>query len=441
MITIFDLVIYANWRLWMKTIRLLILLAIVFLGMPLRAEEPKTIVFLMWKPNQPEVWQRLIQRFHQTHPKIRVQVQIGPHSSTEYHAIVTQRLRNKDTSVDIFLMDVIWPPEFASAGWALDLTSKFSRKEQEGFLPATIAANTYHGRIYGVPYYLDAGLFYYRQDLLDKYEFDPPKSWHEMLAQGNVIRKGEGDPTLRVYSAQFKQYEGLVCDMLEFIWSHGGSILDERTRKVLMAEPASIQAITFVRDQIIGKAAPQGVINYEEPESLELFIQGKAVFHRNWPYAWAVANDPEKSKVAGRVGVGTLPAFPGHSPAAALGGWQFGISRWSRHVKEAWEFVKFMTSFDSQKTLAIQAGLAPTRVAIYKDPVVQDKMPHLKDFLPAFKRARLRPVSALYPMISQELQRFFSRAITDSQADVQDLAEATSAKIERVVQMEAAIRR
>jgi len=419
----------------------MILLASVSLSLPARAAEPQTIAFLMWKPNQPQVWERLIERFHQTHPNIRVQVQIGPHSSTEFHAIVTQRLRNKDTSVDVFLMDVIWPAEFASAGWAMDLTSRFSKKKQKAFLPATIAANTYHGRIYGVPYYLDAGLFYYRKDLLQKYEFDPPKSWHDMLAQGKAILKGEADPTLHIYSAQFKQYEGLVCDMLEFIWSHGGRIIDQDTRKVLVAEPASIQAVTFVRDQIIGKAAPRGAVNYEEPESLELFIQGKAVFHRNWPYAWTVANDPEKSKVAGSVGVGALPAFAGHGPAAALGGWQFGISRWSKHVKEAWVFVEFMTSFDSQKILAIEAGLAPTRVAVYNDPTVQDKKSHLKDFLPAFKRARPRPVSPLYPMISQELQRFFSRAISDSQTDVQALAEATSAKIERVVQMEAAIRR
>jgi len=425
----------------MKTIHLLILLASVFLGVPARAAEPQTIVFLMWKPNQPQVWERLIERFHQTHPKIRVQVQIGPHSSTEFHAIVTQRLRNKDTSVDVFLMDVIWPAEFASAGWALDLTSRFSKKAQKAFMPATMAANTYHGRIYGVPYYVDAGLFYFRKDLLDKYGFDPPTSWREMLAQGNVIVKGEADPTLHLYSAQFKQYEGLVCDMLEFIWSHGGGILDQDSRKVLVAEPAAVQAVTFVRDQIIGKAAPQGVINYEEPESLELFLQGKAVFHRNWPYAWTVANDPEKSKVAGRVGVGVLPAFAGHSPAAALGGWQFGISRWSKRVKEAWTFVEFMTSCDSQKTLAMEAGLAPTRMATYNDPALQEKMPHLKDFLPAFNRARPRPVSPLYPMISQELQRFFSRAISDGQSHVQVLAEATSAKIERVVKMEAGIRK
>ena len=406
-----------------------------------QAGEPKGIVFLTWKPNQPEVWERLIQRFHRVNPGIRVQLQVGPHSSTEYHAIVTQRLKNKDDSVDVFFMDVIWPPEFASAGWALDLTSRFAIQEQKEFLRAPIAANTYQGKIYGVPCYLAAGLFYYRKDLLDKYNFQPPRSWPELLTQGRTILEGEADPGLHIYSAQFKQYEGLVCNMLEFIWSRGQAVLDPQKGRVLLAEPPAIQAIAFVRDQIIGKAAPRGAINYEEPESLELFIQGRAVFHRNWPYAWALANDPEKSRIAGRIGAGTLPAFLGQTPASTLGGWQFGISKWSRHPKEAWQFIQFMTSYESQKILAMDAGLAPTRISVYQDHELQKKRPHLKDFLPAFRTARPRPLSPLYPMISQELQRFFSRAVADRDSDLPGLAKATSARIERVLQIGATVGR
>lgn len=233
---------------------------------------------------------------------------------------MAQRLKNRDKSVDVFFMDVIWPPEFANAGWALDLTSRFSVQEQNKFLPGPITANTYHGKIYGVPCYLGAGLFYYRKDLLKKYHFKPPESWEEMLTQGQVIIQGEDNPGLYIYSAQFKQYEGLVCDMMEFIWSNGGAVVDHRTGKAILDKPAVVNALTFVRDRIIGKAAPRGAINYEEPESLDVFIQGKAVFHRNWPYAWAVANDLKKSKVAGKIGVGALPAFSGHSSASTLGG-------------------------------------------------------------------------------------------------------------------------
>ena len=413
-------------------------LAVLLGAQNLIAKETERIVFLTWKPNQPEVWNSLIEQFHREHPQIRVNVQVGPHSSTEYHAVVTQRLKNKDASVDVFFMDVIWPPEFASAGWALNLTSRFSAEEQKAFLAPTITANTYGKNIYGVPCYLAAGLFYYRADLLDKYKFDPPRSWNEMLSQGEAIVKGEGDPSLHIYSAQFKQYEGLVCNMLEFIWSCGGGVVDLLTRSVLLDQPASVEAVTFVRDQIIGMAAPRGAVNYEEPESLEVFIQGRAVFHRNWPYAWAVANDPEKSRVAARVGVGALPAFGGHAPASTLGGWQFGISRWSQHPDEAWAFVRFMTSPDSQRRLALDGGLAPTRTGVYDDPQVTEKMPHLKSFLPAFERARPRPMSPLYPMISSELQRFFSQAIAGSEGDIQNLAEGASARIERILRMEAA---
>jgi multiple sugar transport system substrate-binding protein len=430
-----------TWREETKLIGLVVFLAVVLLGGWVSAGEPQTIVFLTWKPNQPEVWQRLIASFQEEHPEIRIQIQMGPHSSTEYHAIVTQRLKNRDSSVDVFFMDVVWPPEFASAGWALDLASRFPEEARRRFLSPPIDANSYGDGIYGVPCYLGAGLFYYRKDLLEKYRFAPPKTWDEMLTQGSAIVRGEGDPTLHIYSAQFKQYEGLVCNMLEFMWSHGGGVLDGQTRRVLLADRPAVDAVTFVRDKIIGGAAPQGVVNYEEPESLEVFIQGRSVFHRNWPYAWAVASDPDKSKVAGKIGVGALPAFPGHAPASALGGWQFGISRWSKHPDEAWAFVEFMTSPSSQKRLAMEAGLAPTRLEVYEDPEVQAKMPHLQCFLPAFQSARSRPATPLYPMISQELQRFFSRAGTDRKTDVATLARKTAATIERIVAMEGSVQR
>lgn len=403
------------------------------------AGTPTSIVFLTWKPNQPQVWDHLLRTFQRENPDIEVKVQIGPHSSTEYHAILAQRLKNKDASVDVFFMDVIWPPEFASAGWIADLTSRFPGQEQSKFLPGPIAANTWKGKIYGVPCFLGAGLLYYRKDLLKKYGFSPPQSWEEMLAQGRRILQGEGTPGLYIYSGQFKQYEGLVCDMLEFIWSHGGAVIDRKTGRVVLAEPPAVKAVAFVRDRIIGKAAPIGALNYEEPESLDLFIQGKAVFHRNWPYAWAIANDPSRSRIAGKVGVSPLPSFPGFKSASTLGGWQFGINRYSKHPEEAWRLIRFLTSRRAQKILALEAGLAPTRLSVYQDPDIKTKMPHLSAFLPAFEHARPRPLSPLYPMISQELQRFFSKAIINRSSDIPRLARATSRKIRQLLNLEAMI--
>ncbi|MGD8228245.1 MAG: ABC transporter substrate-binding protein [Desulfobacteraceae bacterium] len=403
------------------------------------AEESTRLVFLTWKPNQPQAWRGLIQKFHRENPTIRVKIQVGPHSSTEYHAIVTQRLKNRDTNVDVFFMDVIWPPEFANAGWVMDLTSRFREQEQDKFLSGPIAANTYRGKIYGVPCFLGAGLFYYRKDLLQKYDLEPPRTWQKMIKHGEFILERENDPGLHVYSAQFKQYEGLVCDMLEFIWSNGGGVVNSESGYPILDDPPVLEAIAFVRDEIIGKAAPRGVINYEEPESLDLFIQGKAIFHRNWPYAWSIANNPHRSKIAGKIGVGSLPAFRGHVSASTLGGWQFGINRLSRCPEEAWRFIQFMTSHQSQRTLALKASLAPTRRSVYQDSAVLERMPHLKAFLPAFERAKPRPLSPVYPMISQELQRFFSHSIVDKESDLSKLARDTSARIERLFKLGAMI--
>ncbi len=400
-----------------------------------------TLVFLTWKPNQPAVWNGLLERFHRENPQIQVKRQVGPHSSTQYHAIATQRLKNRDSSMDVFFMDVTWPPGFAQAGWVAELGSWFSRAERREFLSGPVSANTYLGGIYGVPCYLGAGLFYYRKDLLQQHGFAPPRHWDEMIHHGQALLKDQGDPDLQIYSAQFKQYEGLVCNMLEFIWSNGGRVWDGQGGTSCLSKPATIEALAFVRDRIIGKAAPQGAVNYEEPESLDLFVQGKALFHRNWPYAWAVMNNPKKSRIAGKAGVGPLPAFPGHQSASTLGGWQFGMSRWSTHQEEAWRFIEFMTSHRSQKFLALEAGLAPTRTSVYTDPEVQEKMPHLSAFLPAFKKARPRPLTPLYPMVSQVLQRFFSRAIVERSSRLSELAQVASEKMDKLLELGARIQK
>jgi multiple sugar transport system substrate-binding protein len=153
-----------------------------------------------------------------------------------------------------------------------------------------------------------------------------------------------------------------------------------------------------------------------------------------------VANNPQKSKIAGKVGVGMLPAFAGHDSASTLGGWQFGINRLSRHPQEAWRFIQYMTSHQAQKILALEAGLAPARRSVYNDRDVQERMPHLKAFLPAFEKARPRPLSPVYPMISQELQRFFSQAIVNKRSHISKLAKNASARIEKLSKLGAMIK-
>lgn len=421
-----------------KTAAAFLILFVLFLalfacsdGKKGEVKRKEVIRFVSWKPNQPEVWDEAINRFHKKYPNLRVEREIGPHSSTEYHDLLTQKLKNRDTSVDVFFMDVIWPPEFAAAGWALPLDRYFSSEERAKFIEGPMLANSYEGSIYGVPFWISSGLLYYRKDLLEKYGLKPPETWEEMVGQAKRILEAEKkqNPNLKGYSAQFKQYEGLVCNMLEFIMSGGGVIMDAESGRPGIAREPALRAVRFVRDEIAGGIAPRGVLTYQEPESLDLFIQGGAVFHRNWPYAWEVSNNPKKSQIAGKVGISVLPHFEGGKSHAALGGWQFAINRYSKKPDLAWKFIEFMTSPSMQRFLANEAAQPPTRLSLYEDSEVIGKNPHFRDFKEVFLTAYPRPKSPFYPAISNVLQRYFSKALAIENSNIESLAKEAEAEI------------
>lgn len=399
-------------------------------------EEGKTTLrFVAWRLFEPKAWETILSAFQEVHPEIRVEREIGPASSTGFHALLAQKLQNRDSSMDVFLMDVIWPSEFAAAGWARPLDDFFPEEERKKFLPGPILAATYRGKVYGVPLFIDSGFLYYRRDLLEKRGFRPPETWEDLARQAEAVLEAErpAQPGLQGYSGQFKQYEGLICDMLEFVRSNGGAFLSPEGNRALIQEPKAVEAVRFVRDRIIGRLAPRGVLTYQEAESLALFAQGNAVFHRNWPYAWSLLNDPAQSKVAGKVGVAKLPRFEGGRSVSALGGWLVAISRFSRHPEAAWKFVSFVTGPAMQKVLALQAGRAPTREALYRDPEVLKANPHFRQFFEIFLTAHPRPRTPLYPRVSNVLQAYFSEAISDPASDVQALAARTGEDLNRIL--------
>jgi multiple sugar transport system substrate-binding protein len=402
---------------------------------PARVGAETQLRFVTWRSEAARVFQQIIADFEISHPGIKVIQEIGPSSSTEFHDLVTQKLRNRDAEMDVFFMDVVWPAEFAAAGWALPVDQFFPPTAQSGFLDAPVKANTYGGHIYGIPMFVDAGMLYYRKDLLAKYQLRPPDTWPELVRQAQFIISQERDPYLTGYSAQFKQYEGLVCNMMEFILSNGGALWDEQRLKSAVHTPPAMEAVRFVRDDIVRLIANRGILAYQESESLALFTQGRAVFHRNWPYAWEASNDSGQSKVAGRVGVMPLPAFSGQKSAATLGGWQLAISRFSRRPQLAWEFVQFMTSSETQKRIALGTGRAPARKDLYHDPEILKRSPQFQSQFETFTLATPRPRTPVYLPLSNILQRYFSSAIAIADSNIEELARSAARDMDRVLDL------
>jgi trehalose/maltose transport system substrate-binding protein len=388
------------------------LLAALWLPAP-RAEPAVTLVFKHAKLfGDPAAFARLIGEFERANPGIRVVQQALPSSSDAQHQFYAINLQARSRAFDVLALDVIWVAEFARAGWLRDLSGLLPPDAHAAFFRGPMQAVTYEGRVYAIPWFIDAGLLYYRKDLLAREGFPPPETWEQLvhIAQ-SVAAKERPAHRRRFYGFvwQGKQYEGLVCNALEYFWSNGGGVL--RDGQVELDRPQNVQALGFMRDLVAEyHVTPDFVTTDTEEPSRRIFGSGRAVFLRNWPYAWSLFERPG-SPVRGKVGVAVLPHFPGHASAAALGGWQLGVNAFSRHPRAAERLVAFLTSPAAQRALALAYGLNPTRRALYRDPALLEAQPFLGRLEAVFEHARPRPVTPYYIMISQVLQSELSAAL------------------------------
>lgn len=374
--------------------------------------EPLTLVFKHPRLlSREEPLRALLDEFRQAHPSVRVREEVLPSSSDQQHLFYVTNLEAEVADFDVFALDVIWVPEFRRAGWLHELTTHLSPAELEDFLPASLEPAMFNRRLYAVPWFADAGVLYYRKDLLDRYGLKPPHTVAELVDIAQDILQLEQNPTLTGFVWQGKQYEGLLCVALEFIRAYGGEIMNAQGQS-LLTTPATMAGLEALRHTISkSTVSPSLVTTADEETARYLFARGNAVFMRNWPYAWALLNAAD-SPMRGRVGVSAVPGSPGFSGIPTFGGWHLGINRFSRHPQLAWELVAFLTRAEAQRRLAAGGGLKPTRVSVYHDVQALQEDPSLVLFFPFLRTARPRPVTPFYLMLSQVLQGEISAAVT-----------------------------
>ncbi len=345
---------------------------------------------------------QLVKEFNSKQSAIVVKHKMLSSGSDDCHNFYLRSFMSCSNSFDVLSGDIIWTPEFASCGWIEPLNSLFKNTEQKKFLPGAIKSCTFNKQIWAVPWYTDFGVLFYRKDLISK----PPKTWAKLinLAEEN-IKNGK---VKYGYAFQGNQYEGLVCNALEFIFNNGGEILDNN--KVVINSPESVEGLQILMDLI--RISPDDVIDFQEEDSRLAFQDGKILFLRNWPYNWNLLNQ-DYSPVKGRIGVAPLPVGPhGVSSGGCLGGWNMMINHFSRNKEAAWKFIEFMTGMHGQKVNSMIGGRLPTRMAVYREPEVTKVNPYYSEFLNAYYRSKPRPVSPFYPAISETMQFNFHKAIT-----------------------------
>ncbi|HEX5529089.1 MAG TPA: extracellular solute-binding protein, partial [Methylomirabilota bacterium] len=266
------------------------------------ADGPVTLVFKHAKILGPaDPVPGLLRRFEAEHPGVRVQSEALTWSSDEQHQFYVINLEGGSPPFDVMMLDVIWVPEFARAGWILDLTPFVPAAERDAHFASAIEPAVQDGRLWALPWFMNVGLLYYRKDLLAKYGLAPPRTYDELIRQVRLIRAGERDPRLDGYLWQGKQYEGGMVNVLEALWANGTRVLDETGRPFPEPERAR-ESLAFLRGLIESGVSPGWVTAADEELSRRPFGDGRAIFLRSWPYALDLFELPD-SRVRGRVGV------------------------------------------------------------------------------------------------------------------------------------------
>jgi multiple sugar transport system substrate-binding protein len=257
---------------------------------------------------------------------------------------------------------------------------------------------------------MNVGMLYYRADLLAQHGLSPPRTWEELLTQIVRVRGAARESRLDGIVWQGRQYEGLTVNALEALWANGARVLGDDGAPLPDAERAA-GALAFLRHLITSGASPSWVTAADEELSRRHFGDGRAIFLRNWPYAMDLFQR-EGSVVRGKVAIAPLPGRAGVADGVgSSGGAHLGVDRRTRHPELSAALVRFLASAGAQKTMTVRGALNPTRMALYHDPDVIRAHPDFPLVHDLMLRARPRPVTPFYLMLSTTLQPEFSAAL------------------------------
>jgi trehalose/maltose transport system substrate-binding protein len=336
-----------------------------------------------------------------------VKIVSTPNSATERLALYQQLLAAGASDIDVFQIDVVWTGILADH--LMDLTAK-GQADIDDHLPAMVETSRVNGKLMAMPWFADAGLLYYRQDLLDKYKRPVPQTWADLNETARMIQDGErkeGRGDFWGYVWQGRAYEGLTTNALEWVASFGGGTIIDDKGEVTIENPKAAEALKTAAGWV-GTITPEGVLNYTEEESRGVFQSGNGAFMRNWPYAWALAQGAD-STIKGKVGIAPLPKGGADGRhAGTLGGQLLAVSKYSKNAEAATDLVLYLTGQDEQKRRAVEGSFNPTIVSLYSDADIAKANPFIGDLVDVFTNAVARPATATGQNYNKVSTEFFN---------------------------------
>ncbi|MBN6738828.1 ABC transporter substrate-binding protein [Burkholderia multivorans] len=383
---------------------------------------------------RPDLVRKALDNYEKANPGVKVVTETGGATSEQQRQYLSTLLNAKDASLDVFMIDIVNPAQYLTAGWIAPLDPYLgpASSVMKAYLPVYAKADVVDGKIAALPAFADGMFVYYRKDLLDKYGAPQPKTWADLATAAKTIMAKEHNPALQGLSIQGAPAEGAVCTFLLPYWSQRKELTDVSGRLTLdkNAAVAGMNMWTGLMDQGVIK---RNVAEVKTADTVNEFKAGHAIYAVNWGFAWNHFETDTDSTVKGKVGVMPLPAMAGGDSTTCVGGWQWAVSAFSTHKPEAAKLIRYLSSPEVAKMLAVKGSLLPVFPGTYQDPDVLAQNPWFKsagDILT--KTGRARPVTPRYSEVSDTI-RTTTSAMLGRSVPVTDGVDQIEGRLRRIL--------
>ena len=403
----------------MSLLRIKIVFAFVLLATSWIAAADAPIelrLFAGGNTTRPDLLRTLLDAYEAKNPGVRIHISVGSATAELQRKYLSTLLNAQDSTYDAFILDITSPAQFAAAGWTEPLNKYLADETGQLFseyLPVYRQANWFGDQLVALPAYSDAMFMFYRKDLLQRHEIDPPATWNELASATGTILAAENDANLQGLSIQGAPIEGAVCTFLLPYWSQGEDLIDTHGQ-LTFDHQAATNGLQLWRDLMAQGVIKKTVAEIKTGDTLNDFKAGKAIFAINWGFAWDRFQRDADSLVRDKIGVIRLPKIAGGEHASCIGGYQWAVSAFSRHKAAAVKLVRYLGSPEVSTHLALKGGLLPTRTALYRDDMLNAQIPWLPFAEPVLLTAKSRPVTPRYAEVSNAIRSTTSAVLGGS---------------------------
>ncbi|WP_298329259.1 ABC transporter substrate-binding protein [Haloactinopolyspora sp.] len=366
------------------------------------------------------VLQELLDKWNAAHPDEEVTLVELPAQADGQRQQLIQNAQTESDAFDVIALDVVWTAEFAANGWVDELPE--GALPTSDIVPSLVEGTKYFDKMYAAPWGGGTGLLYYRTDLLDAAGLEPPTTWDELVAACDAVLQLPEAEGVDCYGGQFNKYEGLTVNFSEAVNSAGGSVVGSDGQPTLTT-PEAKAGLDFLVDGFASGRIPKEAITWDEEAGRRAFQAGKLLFHRNWSYVYALANETDgSSQVAGKFDIAPIPGATGYGHGT-IGANNLAISSFATNKKTALDFITWITSQDVAQHLLVESSQTPAYGAMYDDPELIDQFAFLPMLKEGLQNAQPRPSIVHYGDGTAAIQEEVTAALTGEKSAEQALSD------------------